>query len=284
MAIFVAAGDESDGPQQRGPFLYGGFVAPLADWDDWFAPAWRERVLAGRRGHPAIPFLHMADIRSPKWRAAHGLTFDEAESRVDEACRVIGSSGALRFCYGGLDGGHFRDTFKTTKLIRPGKQPGTYAMEPDYMGFLGFAYAALEYVHDHHPDAQLVNFVVERKTGVTHHIPDFVRSIGDGLRRKGQGHLVRLVGELVPAGKEHFGLQAADVALWHSRRKETGLCESCDHRRWVEIFNLRQVVSNGLTPAQVEQIDKRSKGRRIKSPFKKKTTQSRVPPVRSPRD
>ena len=45
MAVFVAAGDESERGEQKGAFLYGGFVGPSRDWIDWFAPAGEERVL-----------------------------------------------------------------------------------------------------------------------------------------------------------------------------------------------------------------------------------------------
>jgi hypothetical protein len=92
MAVFLAAADESDGAFQRGPFLFGGFVAPTNDWIDWFVPAWEERVL---NRHPAIPYLHMVDIRSARWREKNGLTWDDAEHRVDEATRIIGSMGSL---------------------------------------------------------------------------------------------------------------------------------------------------------------------------------------------
>jgi len=45
MSLFTAFGDESDGGDQTGPFVFGGFVAPTRDWVDYFTPAWEERVL-----------------------------------------------------------------------------------------------------------------------------------------------------------------------------------------------------------------------------------------------
>src|ERR1700754_5288913 len=92
MGIYVAAGDESDGPKQDGWFLFGGFVAPAEDWTRWFAPAWTERVL---QGPPAIPYLHMVDIRSPNWCKQHGLTRLQAEDRIDAAVKVIRTLGSL---------------------------------------------------------------------------------------------------------------------------------------------------------------------------------------------
>ena len=273
MTIFVAAGDETDDPKQKGPFFYGGFVASLSEWTTYFGPAWQERVLNGRRGQPTIPFLHMTDIRSPRWRAEHGLSSEEAERRVDEACRVLYCSGSLAFCYSGMDGGHFRSKFKKMKVIRPTKQPGTYPMLPDYMGFLGFAYAAVEYVHDHRADAERVSFVVERKDGVTLHINDFHDGIAEGLREKGQAHLALLVGDVTPAGKEHFGLQAADVALWHWRRLQTGTCERPDLRRCGDLFNLRPIMSNGPTVSEVDSLHKKWQECDVPSPFTEKPKQ-----------
>ena len=82
MTVFIAAGDEADDPAQAGTFLYGAFVAPLWDWQDWFSPAWEERVL---NQHPPIPYLHMTEIRSSRWRMKHGITQSQSERRVDEA-------------------------------------------------------------------------------------------------------------------------------------------------------------------------------------------------------
>ena len=60
MSVFVAAADESEAGNRRGRFFYGGFVAPMEFWINIVAPAWEERVL---NGEPAIPYLHMVDIR-----------------------------------------------------------------------------------------------------------------------------------------------------------------------------------------------------------------------------
>lgn len=112
MTVFQAAGDESDGEKQRGAFVYGGYVARTLEWIESFAPAWEERVL---NANPSIPYLHMVDMRSPKWRAKHGITYDQAERRIDEASRVLGSSGFLHPVRTILDGGVFRDVFGETR-------------------------------------------------------------------------------------------------------------------------------------------------------------------------
>ena len=66
MARFLAVADESDGPTRQGPFVYGGFLAPLAGWEEWFIPAWQERVL---NRSPRLPNFHTAEVASAKARA-----------------------------------------------------------------------------------------------------------------------------------------------------------------------------------------------------------------------
>jgi hypothetical protein len=267
MAVFVAAGDERDGAAGRGAFVYGGFVAPVDDWVNWFAPAWEERVL---NGPPTIPYMHMTEIRSRDWRERHGLTLHEAERRVDEATRVICSMGSLHFVKSEMDGGHFRDVLGDMRIIRPGKQPGVYPMQPDYTGFYGFVYAALEYVHTNYPDAEKVDFIVERKSGITPHLDDFYRSIDKGLRAKGEGHLIRLIGELIPGGKDRVPLQAADVGIWHFARHAAGQTDITDGRRAWRMFHNQRVTVNGLTNEQITAIGVKSKARKVRSPFKTK--------------
>ena len=86
MAVFVSGLDETAGKTHRDTFLLAGFVAPEHDWSRFFAPAWQERVLDGP---PAIPYLHMTEIRSPKWREKYGLSKLEADDRIDTAIALI---------------------------------------------------------------------------------------------------------------------------------------------------------------------------------------------------
>jgi hypothetical protein len=267
MAVFLAAADESDGAFQRGPFLFGGFVAPTDDWITWFAPAWEERVL---NRHPPIPCLHMVDIRSARWREENGLTWDDAEHRVDEATRIIGSMGSLMPVRTLIDGGHFRDTFGETQIARLEPQPSVYQMEPDYIALTGFVYGALDYVAQEYPDAEQVDFVIERKTQVTHRMQHFYDSIPESLRQKGRGELVHLLGRLIPGHKKRVPLQAADVAVWHLRRHECRESDDADRRRLARMFDGRRMMVNGLTTEQVSGVGERSKLNSVPSPFKAK--------------
>ncbi|MGE0444041.1 MAG: hypothetical protein AB7P99_02335 [Vicinamibacterales bacterium] len=264
MAVFQAVADESDGPDQQGAFLFGGFVAPAQDWNNWFDPAWEDRVIKRK---PVIPYFHMVEMRSPSWRAAIGLGSAEAESRIDEAARVIGSSGSLHLVRTQLDGGVFREVFKATKVVRTGHQPGWYPLEPDYLGFLGFAYGALEWVADNYPDAETVDFLVERKSKVTHRIGDFHKTLGDALREKGKPHLVRLIGSLNSGEKNRVPLQAADMAMWHLRRLATGTCDQRDLVRLGWMFDGRRITENGMTAEEISAFAERSKKNRVAGPF-----------------
>lgn len=265
MAVFLAAGDESDGPLQRGPFLYGGFVAPVKEWIDSFAPAWEERVL---NLDPPIPFLHMVEIRKSSWRQKYGLTLDQAEQRVEEAARIIGGSGHVSLVKTEFDGGHFRDVFGATKVIRLGNQPTLYRFEPDFIGFIGFVYAALDYVAQRYPDAEQVDFVVEQKSSVSRNIDQFYETIEDALTVKGRADLVPLIGELNPNGdKKRVPLQAADIAMWHLRRRAVGDADRDDMRRLARMFDGREMMLNGMTLEEISGMGLRSKAYAVPNPF-----------------
>ena len=72
-------------------------------------------------------------------------------------------------------------------------QPGSYPLVPDYIGFLGFAFAALDTAATRWADATQVDFLVERKQHVTHNVPEFLASLTGALEYKGRTHT--LIGE-----------------------------------------------------------------------------------------
>jgi len=272
MAVFVAAADESDGHLQTGPFVYGGFVGPSRDWIDWFAPAWEERVL---NVAPTIPFFHMAEIRNPKWQGKNGFTWIDAERRIDEAVRVVASMGSIHLVRTSLDGGHFRKVFDTFRIVRQGYQPGTYALDPDYIGFLGFARGVLEYVRQSYPDAERVDFVVERKSRVSHYLPDYLGHVERWLREQGRLDLVELIGELTLGDKTRVPLQAADLAMWHVRRYEANESEAVDIRRLDRMLQGRMMTLSGMTNDEISGVASRSAARGIVGPFTPKVKRQR---------
>lgn len=266
MAVFVAAADEAESGDQCGLFLFGGYVASVRDWTDWFAPAWEERVL---NGPPTLPYFHMAQLHS-EGRDKYSLTEVQAEARIDEAVRVVRSMGSLHLVTANLDGDLFREVFGDTKIIKPGPQPGVYPFEPDYLGFLGFATGALEHVAANCADVDKVDFVIEKKSKVTHRIAYFYDNLADALRASGRKALVPLIGDLIPGDKTRVPLQAADLALWHLRRHECETLTRVDERRLWRLTNGRP--RNVLTISRDDLIafGKRSKARNIKSPFRPK--------------
>lgn len=264
MSLFTAFGDESDGGDQTGPFVFGGFVAPTRDWVDYFTPAWEERVL---NRAPSIGSFHMTEIRNQRWQLKNGLTQGDAERKIDEAVSIIAASGSLHLVRTAMDGGHFRNVFGDTKLVRTAPQPGTYQFDPDHIGFLGFARGALEYVHTHCVDVERVDFVIERKERVSHYIPGFLDQLRNWLKANSRLDLLSLVGEVIPGDKEHVPLQAADLAMWHVRRHEAGELDQADRRRLAQMFDGRALTLTGMSNEQITEVSGRLLAKTVPSPF-----------------
>lgn len=129
MAVFVSGSDETTGSDGRGLVSYMGYLAPESDWTSYFAPAWDGRVLAGP---PRIPYLHMTEIRSPKWRTEYGLSRYAADCRVDAAVKVIDQMGSLYPVSSTVDGTAFRQLVKA----RVPRGKGHVGMrQPDFYAF-----------------------------------------------------------------------------------------------------------------------------------------------------
>lgn len=243
MAIFLSASDETSGSTQRDPFFRAGFVAPQSDWCDFFAPAWRERVL---NGPSAIPYLHMTDIRSKQWREKYGLSRREGERRVDAAFEVIDTMGSLYPIGIRTDAGFVRDQFAASKVLL--SSGAAKSFHPDFLCFLGYAYAVMLYVHKKHPEAEHVDFLVEQNGEITKHIREFHATLATGLAQLKRPGLSRLVGDLIPGGKDRIPLQAADVLCWHDARRVAGKLDAGDESRYYKIahrWGFRWEWSNG---------------------------------------
>src|SRR5437763_15069947 len=168
MAVFVSGLDETSGKNERDTFLLAGFVAPETDWYAYFAPAWQERVLDGP---PAIPYLHMTEIRSRQWRQKYGISKLDAEDRIDEALALIHQMHSLYPIGIRANAGFVRDRFANTRVTR--SSGASRRFEPDYICFLSYAWVVLNYINIHHSTAEKVDFIVERNGEVTKHIQDF---------------------------------------------------------------------------------------------------------------
>lgn len=235
VAVFVAGADESTGRTHADPFLFGGFVARERLWSRSFAPAWQRRVL---NGPPKIDWLHMADVKSPKWRVEHGLTAGDVEHRLDEAFALIDAAGGLYPVAYRVDAGHLRNAFAEAGVKLVITTEGGLSrrpFQPDYYCFIQWAFRVLRYVDHAYPDAEKVDFVIERNGRITKHIQRFHVSMANSLKAIGAEQLARLVGDLIPGGKDRVPLQAADLLVWHTQASDAGTLSTNDDRRYARL-------------------------------------------------
>lgn len=228
MAVFLSSSDETLGGSHRSPFRRCGFLAPVNDWE-LFAEQWDTRVLAGP---PRIPHLHMTDIRSPGWRGEHGLTESEAERRVDEAFAVISLMPSLTPVGTGLNSGFMYDTITKKVMLSSG---AAKKFIPEYLAFPAYVYMVLYFCHLQRPDAERVDFLVEKNGEITDHLKEFYAGIPISLEYIGLPQLIPLMGDIIPAGKDRVPLQAADVLCWHTRRHNEGTLDAKGLMRYENI-------------------------------------------------
>jgi hypothetical protein len=250
MAVFVSGSDETAGKTKRDTFLFAGWVAPEEDWSRFFAPAWQERVLDGP---PKIPYLHMTEMRSAKWRDKYGISKLDADDRIDEAITLIDTMPTLYPVGMRVDAGHLRDRFVTTK-VKMSATTKPIAYEPDFTCFLAYVWVVLNYVDRHYEDAEKVDFVVEQNGVITKYIQDFHSTIPQALTALGSPALARLVGELIPGGKDRVPLQAADVLCWHTARaRHPETMDLADKRRYFRISRLKGIYQQ-ISNEQISQM------------------------------
>jgi len=238
MAVFTSFSDESAGKTKSDKFLFAGWIGPLADWQDFFAPAWDERVLAGP---PRIEYLHMTDIRSPLWRESNGITEQDANNRINGACTILDQFINLHPLRVVIRGDFFHNEFSDIRVTNPKrKQFNSSKYEPDYLAFFAYAWAALKYLSIEYPEVEKLDFVVEQKTTVSEHIKNFHAELPIALEALGSPELARLVGSITFGDKFRSPLQAADVLAWHCARREKPKTMSRDDiKRYICMTNHR---------------------------------------------
>jgi hypothetical protein len=228
MAVFVAASDETSGGNVFSTYHYSGWVMSEDDWSRFFTPAWQEWVL---NGPPKIPYLHMTEMRSKAWREKWGITARDADIRLDNAALVIDQMGSLFPIDVSIDGSIFRPLYEPHKLTTT--SGAVKEFQPDFFAFLPYVYTVLGRVHARNPEAEKIDFLVENNGEITKHIHEFYRTMPEALAYIKANHLIPLLGELLPAGKDRVPLQAADYLCWHARRaRAQTLTDRRDLRRW----------------------------------------------------
>jgi len=225
LAVYVAYSDEAAIAGSEGEFLVAGYVAAENEWP-WMERAWQDRVLDGP---PAIPYLHMVEIRDRPWRNEHGLSYYQGEQRVDEAIRVLYSTGSL-FAYASvIKRCDLRETVQTKYTRR--KYIPVGIDQPDYACFMGFAGALLEHFQGMLSDIDRVDFVISEKQCVSKNMG----LILDTLKLRVQEPVrASLIGN-IRIGKmdTEVPLQAADVLCWHIQRYFSGVFDrTLEDRMW----------------------------------------------------
>ena len=163
MAVFVCCTDESEDQKPPLNFFYGGFVAPIDDWEGPFANAWNERVL---EGEPQSAYLHVSELMIPKRREKLGISLHEVDRRLDEAASVIHASGSLVPIIW-----HFRqEVYEEIRKLVPRKMH-TGLEEPDYLAFLGLAFTTLEWLRRYRQgQVDRVDFWVEENNKISRRV------------------------------------------------------------------------------------------------------------------
>jgi hypothetical protein len=214
MAVFVCVVDES---YDQDNFFYGGFAAPITDWEGCFATAWNERVL---NGPPRIPYLHMREILNPDWQKEYGLTEKDAHHRLDEAANVICSMGSLIPVIVYADKKQYDSTLGKVEFQPGGRSK--HRFKPDYMSFIYVSAKQLEKIREWYPDVERVDFRPDQNGHVTKILGEFRDEFVETLRTRGDDQVAALIGHLKEVGKDCVAAQAADMLVWHARRAKRG--------------------------------------------------------------
>lgn len=222
MTVYLAAADESGTTSRNGHVVYGGFVAPASDWNEWFIPAWEESVL---RRTPALKWFHVVDLRDDRWLWNNGITPRQADVKFDAAAQVIRSSGSLSPIISDFSNEHYEAIFDGQEFEIEGR---AYKFKREYIAFKGWVYSTLLFVARQCPDASRVDFVFEggneEVDGMFCHLFENVAAemvaMDKGIAVRAAG----LKGSIRAAKKDFVPVQFADFLVWHSRR----LCQTVD--------------------------------------------------------
>jgi hypothetical protein len=240
----LSASDET----YRGSFGYGGLIAPVNFWEGVFAKRWDARVLSGP---PRIPYLHMTDIRSPKWREKNNISDTDAERRVEKAIDVICKLRHPTLFNFKFNGDLFNEVMKR-KVRKP--DGGLIWMHPDHFGFLGYVYVVLFGVRKTIPDTEKVDFLVENNEEVTKNFQYCYNGVPEFLASIGRHDLIPLMGEIIPGGKDRSPLQAADVFCWHHRRGSENTLAGSDLARWNKLLGRKKYSFGSINDQALREL------------------------------
>jgi hypothetical protein len=220
MVHFLAYSDESENPGGTRVFSYAGWCAPIRAWDHRFTERWQKEVLDGP---PEIPSFHTANMNDPTWRAANGIVPSDAEARIDKAISIIEETGWMHpfavtvesDLYFKQFGEMKRDLINhlakidgvPSEKVRLGQPLKSFFLYPDFVCFSIYCIEVLKYAQAF-PGITTVEFVVERKQGVSNWLDQAYEAVG-------RHHQVS--GSLTPVSKDSKKrpLEAADLLCWY---------------------------------------------------------------------
>jgi hypothetical protein len=132
--------------------------------------------------------------------------------------------------------GAFLDAHGKKKIIQnPGDKKASRFLI-DHHSFNVYVFTVLNYIHIKHPDAEKVDFMVERKEGVFEKLKQFYDGFANSLDYVGRPELKKYLGELQAVGKDRVPVQAADMLCWHASRDDLGVLKGRDAMRAATIF------------------------------------------------
>ncbi len=262
MAVFVAFADSGVGGLAGNEYRMAGFAAPISDWENWFAPAWEDRVLARR---PQISRFHTTELSSPDGCERLGLTWGEGEAKIEEATQVIASMGSLILIECVFNKAYYDDQFRDHRFIMPGPQPGAYRHHPDSFGLQGFVNRTLNFLNLFRPEAEKVDFVIEHTGQFSRYIQGHFDALREALERESP-QLARLLGDVIVAGKDRIPLQAADCACWHLHKIASGKFTRTEGRRYRRIA-ARPGMRVNMPDSELNEVHERAAKLQRQSPF-----------------
>jgi hypothetical protein len=223
VSLYISNSDESTTGDNKGVFVVGGYVAPADKWPE-FSKRWVSEVL---QPYPAIPYIHMVDLRSREWREKHCICREQASEKERSAIEVITTSKFLKPFLGRMPQSHYIEALE--RVRRKGYKTKKNAGHPDYPVYMTYAFLVIQNLSlDNEVDR--VDFIMSRKQSVSHHIS--ARFTDDMKNSLGADHprMAEIVGDFIPLSMEHhMPLQAADVICWYMRRYFSGELKEEDY-------------------------------------------------------
>jgi hypothetical protein len=244
VSLYICAADESSDENPRDRFYYGGFGGPEDVWVKDFVPAWRERVLESK---PNIEYLHFSETSRDDWRRENKITGWQVDQKLDEAARVIRSTGGLVPVTVSLAYNHYDKHVRRKFRPKPEqKQPYAAVLEADYVCFIGFAIIQLDFLVSQYDDVERVDFWVEKNRPITRLIPVFHDRLCEALEAAKRPDLVPLVGHYREVDKGEIHPQAADILIGHTRRHIKGTRDISESRRHWEMTEGNAQTGRGM--------------------------------------